>query len=98
VAENRVTRGIVVHGGAEEIVPEQEDANWRGCLEAVSAGQAILAQGGSVVDAVEATIRILESDPAFNAGYGSALNAAGELKMDAMAAPLVRLRQNEEIN
>jgi L-asparaginase / beta-aspartyl-peptidase len=83
VAENRVTWAIVVHGGAKEIVPEQEDANRRGCLEAVSAGQAILARGGSAVDAAEAAIRILENDPTFNAGYGSDLNAAGEVEMDA---------------
>ncbi|WP_262270440.1 isoaspartyl peptidase/L-asparaginase family protein [Microvirga yunnanensis] len=78
-----MTWAIVVHGGAKEIVPEQEDANRRGCLEAISAGQAILAQGGSAVDAVEAAIQVLESDPAFNAGYGSDLNAAGEVEMDA---------------
>jgi beta-aspartyl-peptidase (threonine type) len=35
------------------------------------------------VDAVEAAIRILESDSTFNAGYGSDLNADGEVEMDA---------------
>ncbi|KFG69562.1 isoaspartyl peptidase/L-asparaginase family protein [Microvirga sp. BSC39] len=74
---------LIVHGGAKEIAPDQEDANRRGCLEAVAAGQAILEQGGSAVDAVEAAIRILESDPTFNAGYGSDLNADGEVEMDA---------------
>jgi L-asparaginase / beta-aspartyl-peptidase len=83
VAENRVTWAIIVHGGAKEIAPEQEDANRRGCLEAVAAGQAILARGGSAVDAAEAAIRILENDPTFNAGYGSDLNADGEVEMDA---------------
>ena len=78
-----MTWAIVVHGGAKDIVAEQEDANRRGCLEAVSVGQAILARGGSAVDAVEAAIRVLESDPTFNAGYGSDLNAAGEVEMDA---------------
>jgi beta-aspartyl-peptidase (threonine type) len=83
VAENRVTWAIIVHGGAKEIAPEQEDANRHGCLEAVSAGQAILARGGSAVAAVEAAIQVLESDPTFNAGYGSDLNAEGEVEMDA---------------
>jgi beta-aspartyl-peptidase (threonine type) len=83
VAENRVTWALVVHGGAKEIAPEREEANRRGCLEALAAGRAILEQGGSAVDAVEAAIRILESDSTFNAGYGSDLNADGEVEMDA---------------
>jgi L-asparaginase / beta-aspartyl-peptidase len=83
VAENRVTWALIVHGGAKEIAPEREDANRRGCLEALAVGQAILEQGGAAVDAVEAAIRILESDPTFNAGYGSDLNADGEVEMDA---------------
>ena len=83
MAENRVTWALIVHGGAKEIAPEQEEANRHGCLEALAAGQAILEQGGSAVDAVEAAIRILESDPTFNAGYGSDLNADGEVEMDA---------------
>jgi beta-aspartyl-peptidase (threonine type) len=78
-----VTWAIVVHGGAKEIAPEREEANRRGCLEALAAGRAVLEQGGSAVDAVEAAIRILESDPTFNAGYGSDLNADGEVEMDA---------------
>jgi beta-aspartyl-peptidase (threonine type) len=78
-----MTWAIVVHGGAKDIAPEQEDPNRRGCLDAVSAGQTILERGGSAVDAVEAAIRTLESDPTFNAGYGSDLNADGEVEMDA---------------
>jgi beta-aspartyl-peptidase (threonine type) len=83
VAENRVTWALIVHGGAKEIAPEQEEANRRGCLEALAAGWAILEQAGSAVDAVEAAIQVLESDPTFNAGYGSDLNADGEVEMDA---------------
>ncbi len=78
-----MTWALVVHGGAKEIAPEREEANRRGCLEALAAGRAILEQGGSAVDAVEAAIRILESDSTFNAGYGSDLNADGEVEMDA---------------
>jgi L-asparaginase / beta-aspartyl-peptidase len=83
VAENRVTWAIIVHGGAKEIVPEREEANRRGCLAALAAGQELLEQGGSAVDTVEAAIRVLESDPTFNAGYGSDRNADGEVEMDA---------------
>ncbi len=78
-----MTWALIVHGGAKEIAPEREEANRRGCLEALAAGQVILEQGGSAVEAVEAAIRILESDPTFNAGYGSDLNADGEVEMDA---------------
>ena len=50
---------------------------------ALAAGQELLEQGGSAVDTVEAAIRVLESDPTFNAGYGSDRNADGEVEMDA---------------
>jgi beta-aspartyl-peptidase (threonine type) len=78
-----VTWALIVHGGAKDIAPEQEEANKRGCLEALAAGRVILEQGGSALDAVEAAIRSLESDPTFNAGYGADLNADGEVEMDA---------------
>ncbi|MXQ12347.1 asparaginase [Microvirga makkahensis] len=78
-----MTWALVVHGGAKEILPEQEEANRRGCLDALAAGRVILEQGGTAVEAVETAIRILESDPIFNAGYGSDLNADGEVEMDA---------------
>src|SRR5215218_5300321 len=83
VAEERVSWAIVVHGGAKEIAAEQAEANRRGCLDALAAGRATLERGGSAVQAVEAAIRLLESDPTFNAGFGSDLNADGEVEMDA---------------
>jgi beta-aspartyl-peptidase (threonine type) len=72
---------MILHGGAKEIEPEDEDANRSGCLEALAAGRAVLEQGGSALDAVESAIRVLEADPTFNCGYGSALNADGEIEM-----------------
>jgi len=74
---------LIVHGGAKEMQPGEEDANREGVLAAVRAGQAVLERGGSAVDAVEASIRVLEDLPVFNAGRGSAPNVAGEVEMCA---------------
>lgn len=74
---------LIVHGGAKEMEPGEEEANREGILEAVEAGSRILKGGGSAVDAVEAAIRVLEDLPIFNAGRGSAANAAGEVEMCA---------------
>jgi beta-aspartyl-peptidase (threonine type) len=75
---------IVVHGGAGE---RHADDNARqaqgGCLVAARAGHAVLEKGGSALDAVVAAVTVLENDPQFNAGRGSALNADGEVEMDA---------------
>jgi L-asparaginase / beta-aspartyl-peptidase len=79
----RAAWALILHGGAKEIAPEQEDANRTGCLAALKVGAAILNRGGTALDAVEATIRVLEDDPTFNAGRGSVLNADGEIEMDA---------------
>jgi beta-aspartyl-peptidase (threonine type) len=43
-----------------------------------------LRQGGSALDAVEAAIRSLEDDPAFDAGKGAWLNSVGEVELDAI--------------
>lgn len=72
---------LIVHGGAKEIEPGEEEDNRRGVAEAVRAGAAVLGDGGSAIDAVEAAIKLLEDLPVFNAGRGSALNEAGEIEM-----------------
>ena len=74
---------LLVHGGAKQIEPDEEQANRDGCSEAVRVGSQLLARGGSAVDAVEAAIRVLERLPVFNAGFGSVLNAQGEVEMCA---------------
>ena len=72
---------LAVHGGAKEIAPGEEQAHREGCLRALAAGREILERGGAALDAVETAVRVLEDDPTFNAGRGSALNSAGEVEM-----------------
>ena len=74
---------LIVHGGAKEMQPGEAQANREGILQAAEAGSRILREGGSAVDAVEAAIRVLEDLPIFNAGRGSATNAAGGVEMCA---------------
>ncbi|WP_206539561.1 isoaspartyl peptidase/L-asparaginase family protein [Aurantiacibacter gangjinensis] len=79
---------LVIHGGAgtierDRMTPER-DAEIRAALDnALDTGAAILAEGGSALDAVEATIRVLEDDPNFNAGRGAVFTAAGRNELDA---------------
>ncbi|MBD1867368.1 isoaspartyl peptidase/L-asparaginase [Leptolyngbya sp. FACHB-671] len=78
-----MTVAIIVHGGAKTISKGKEQPNKDGCLAAVQAGWEILQRGGDAIDAVEAAIRVLESDQTFNAGFGSTLNSEGEVEVDA---------------
>lgn len=78
-----MTLAIIVHGGAKTITEDKVEANHAGCLAAVEAGWAVLTAGGSAKEAVEAAIRVLETDPTFNAGFGSVLNTQGEVELDA---------------
>ncbi|MBN8559001.1 MAG: isoaspartyl peptidase/L-asparaginase [Leptolyngbya sp. UWPOB_LEPTO1] len=74
---------IIVHGGAKTISENDVAANQAGCRAAIEAGWAVLIQGGSAAGAVEAAIRVLESDQTFNAGFGATLNSEGEVEVDA---------------
>jgi beta-aspartyl-peptidase (threonine type) len=78
-----ISWALAVHGGAGEVAPEEARAKREGCRRALAAGRALLVAGGSALDAAEAAVRVLEDDPVFNAGYGSALNDAGEVEMCA---------------
>jgi beta-aspartyl-peptidase (threonine type) len=79
---------LLIHGGAgsmhpERLAPEQEQRARAGLAAALDGGSAILATGGSALDAVEAAVRVLEEDPSFNAGRGSVLTASGCIELDA---------------
>ena len=64
---------ILVHGGSGAVAPERHDRLRAGVRAAAAVGHAILAAGGSALDAVVAAVRVLEDDPELNAGVGSAL-------------------------
>jgi beta-aspartyl-peptidase (threonine type) len=79
---------IVVHGGAGVIEratmdPKTEAAYRASLAQAETAGAKVLAGGGSALDAIEATINILEDDPLFNAGRGAVFTAEGRNELDA---------------
>lgn len=79
---------LVVHGGAgtilkENMTPERENAYRAKLEEALRVGQAILGRGGSALDAVEATITVMENSPLFNAGKGAVFSHEGRNEMDA---------------
>ena len=79
---------LAVHGGAGTLAPELmtpvREKAYRAALEiSLRRGYAILKEGGTAIDAVEAAIRVLEDSPHFNAGKGSVFNADGQHEMDA---------------
>ncbi|MGJ8684883.1 MAG: isoaspartyl peptidase/L-asparaginase family protein [Nonlabens sp.] len=79
---------IAIHGGAGTLVkgmmtPELE-ARYKNDLQtAMNAGYAVLEQGQSAVEAVEAAVVVLENSPLFNAGKGAVFTATGTHEMDA---------------
>jgi beta-aspartyl-peptidase (threonine type) len=84
----RVRWGMVVHGGAgtilrESMTPEREQAFREKLTEALRAGHQVLAQNGTSLDAIEATLTILEDSPLFNAGRGAVFTADGVNSLDA---------------
>ncbi|XP_066246193.1 probable isoaspartyl peptidase/L-asparaginase GA20639 [Euwallacea similis] len=74
---------ILVHGGAGDIPDSRIQPKFDGNRKSVQVGYQILQAGGSALDAVEAAVKVMEDDEAFNAGYGSVLNFDGEIEMDA---------------
>lgn len=79
---------IAVHGGAGTIARDALDARTRKAIEtdldrALRAGHAVLAGGGSSLDAVSAAVVVLEDSPHFNAGRGAVFNAEGRNELDA---------------
>lgn len=79
---------LVIHGGAgamsrEGMTAERIVLAEAGLQQALDAGEEILRNGGTSLDAVEAAVRILEDHPSFNAGRGAVYNADGKIELDA---------------
>src|SRR6185437_1501419 len=79
---------LAIHGGAGTILKadmtqELEEAYLAGLQQAMEAGYAVLEQGGSAVNAIKATIVILEDNMLFNAGKGAVFTKKGVQEMDA---------------
>ncbi|HEY4338176.1 MAG TPA: isoaspartyl peptidase/L-asparaginase [Puia sp.] len=79
---------LAIHGGAgtilkEDMTPELEEAYLKGLQQAMNSGFAVLEQGGSAINAIKATIVILEDNMLFNAGRGSVFTKKGVQEMDA---------------
>jgi len=79
---------MVIHGGAGTILkknmtPEKEAAYVAVLTQALQAGYAQIKAGKPSLDAVEATIHVLENDPHFNAGKGAVFTHDGKNELDA---------------
>ena len=65
---------ILVHGGAGTVGDELHDAALDGVRAAAALGQRALLDGEDAVTAAVRAVRLMEDDPAFNAGRGACLN------------------------
>ena len=79
---------LAIHGGSGviergDLTPETEAAYRASLQAALAEGSKVLENGGSSLDAVEATLRVLEDDPLFNAGRGAVFDAEGRNQLDA---------------
>ncbi|KWV92370.1 asparaginase [Erythrobacter sp. YT30] len=79
---------IAIHGGAgtirrEDTTPEQVAQYEAALQKALDEGAAILAEGGTSMDAIKAAIVLMEDEPLFNAGRGAVFTWEGENELDA---------------
>jgi L-asparaginase / beta-aspartyl-peptidase len=79
---------LVIHGGAgvmdrKDFTPELEKEYLDKLQEALDSGEVVLKTGGAALDAVVASVKVMEDSPLFNAGKGSVFSETGENEMDA---------------
>lgn len=81
---------IAIHGGAgiepDKLSEAEKQAHEEALKRALFTGRDLLAAGGTALDAVEQTIRVLEDEPLFNAGRGAVFNNVGTHELDAAIA------------
>ena len=78
-----MTPALIAHGGAGSWRPGSEDEAVEGMRAAVEAGRRMLLAGATALDAVCATVVMLEDNPIYNAGTGAVLNFDGYCELDA---------------
>ena len=88
MTDSRVAYAMVIHGGAgtikkENMTDEKEKAYLDKLNEALSVGEKILKDGGTAMDAVVETIKLMEDSPLFNAGKGAVYTAEATNELDA---------------
>lgn len=79
---------LVIHGGAGNIykknIPDSLETLYKQKMnEALNAGIEILHNGGTSLEAVKATINIMEDSPLFNAGKGAVFTSEKTNELDA---------------
>jgi beta-aspartyl-peptidase (threonine type) len=93
---------LVIHGGAgviaKTVTPEREREVRAGLEQALRKGHAILAAGGSSLDAVGAAISTMEDSGTFNAGKGAVFNHDGRNELDAAIMDGATLRAGSVAN
>ncbi|MFK5983099.1 MAG: isoaspartyl peptidase/L-asparaginase [Flavobacteriaceae bacterium] len=82
------TFGIVIHGGAGTILKKNmsdslENAYKEKLTEAITIGHAILKKGGTSIEAITATINVMEDSPLFNSGKGAVFTHEETNELDA---------------
>jgi len=89
IAQNKEQKYImVIHGGAGTLTRKnmsvEKEAAYRAALTlALQTGYKTLKAGKTSLDAVEATIHVMEDSPLFNAGKGAVFTHDGKNEMDA---------------
>ncbi len=78
---------IVIHGGAgvikkENMTDEKELAYINKLNETLETGNSILKNGGTAIETVIATIKLMEDSPLFNAGKGAVFTHSGKNELD----------------
>ncbi|WP_454690994.1 isoaspartyl peptidase/L-asparaginase family protein [Achromobacter aloeverae] len=94
---------IAIHGGAGAMsraaMSAEQERKYVDALEGIlRAGQAVLARGGSALDAVTEAVRLLEDCPLFNAGHGAVFTSAGTHELDASIMDGATLRSGAIAN